>query len=101
MPFLDKEGLAHFWNQIIARLNTLIDAKSPDWNASEGEAGYVQNRTHWEDEDGTVHKLDMKFIEVVSEEDFLAWLNEAQVVEPVTSSTGEVYTTNNNEIYIL
>lgn len=76
-------------------------AVGADWNANEGEAGYVKNRTHWEDEDGTVHKLDKKFIEVISEEDFLTWLNEAQVVELVTSSAGEVYTTNNNEIYVL
>ena len=34
----------------------------PDWNAAEGEPGHVLNRTHWVDEDGTVHKLDPKFL---------------------------------------
>ena len=28
MPFLDKTGLAHLWEQIIARLNTKIDIEA-------------------------------------------------------------------------
>lgn len=35
------------------------------------------------------------------EKEFLVWLNEAKVVEPVASASGEIYTTNNNEIYVL
>lgn len=51
-------------NQAIARAITVLEGKvvDSDWNASEGEAGYVQNRTHYEDADGTVHKLDKKFL---------------------------------------
>ena len=48
-----------------------------------------------------VKQLDEKFIPVVSEDEFLAWLNEAKVVEPVAATSGELYTTNNNEMYIL
>lgn len=25
MPFLDKEGLAHFWNHVVARLNNKVE----------------------------------------------------------------------------
>lgn len=35
----------------------------PDWNQNDENApDYVKNRTHWEDEDGTVHKLDPKYL---------------------------------------
>lgn len=37
----------------------------------------------------------------VPEDEFILWLNEAKVVEPVASTSGEVYTTNNNELYVL
>lgn len=30
MPFLDKDGLAHFWNQIIARLNGKVEKEELD-----------------------------------------------------------------------
>lgn len=36
---------------------------APDWNAAEGEAGHVKNRTHYVDEKGVVHKLPNKFID--------------------------------------
>ena len=64
MPFLDKEGLTHFWNQIIAKLNTEVntaiepvaaeldtikDAKA-DWNQNnDNSIDYIKNRTHWVD----------------------------------------------------
>ena len=35
----------------------------PDWSSAEGEPGHVLSRTHYEDADGTVHKLDNKFID--------------------------------------
>lgn len=35
------------------------------------------------------------------DEDLLAWLNEENIVAPVASVSGELYTTNNNEIYVL
>ena len=42
--------------------NVLLDGEI-DWNATEGEPGHILNRTHWTDEDGTVHKLDNKYID--------------------------------------
>lgn len=42
-----------------------------------------------------------KDVQTVSDDDILNWLNEEKVVEPVTSASGEIYTTNNNNIYIL
>jgi hypothetical protein len=38
----------------------------PDWNAKEGEEGYIKNRTHWEESEVIV-----TFDGVVSEEDLL------------------------------
>lgn len=36
---------------------------APDWNAAEGEAGHVANRTHYVDKKGVIHKLPNKFID--------------------------------------
>lgn len=37
----------------------------------------------------------------IEDDEFLNWLNETSVVEPVADESGAIYTTNNNEIYIL
>lgn len=37
----------------------------------------------------------------IEDDEFLSWLNETDIVEPVTDESGAIYTTNNNEIYIL
>lgn len=39
--------------------------------------------------------------DIVSDEEFLAWLFEAKVVEPLMTASGEIYASNNNEIYVL
>ena len=39
--------------------------------------------------------------EELSESELLIWLNEANVVQFLASTIGEIYVTNNNEIYIL
>lgn len=39
--------------------------------------------------------------EMVSDDEFLGWLNDANVVEPLATTSGEIYVNNNNEIYIL
>lgn len=36
---------------------------APDWNAAEGAAGHIKNRTHYVDEKGVVHKLNNKYID--------------------------------------
>jgi hypothetical protein len=48
-----------------------------------------------------VKKIDEKYLNIIQDDDFLLWLNEANIVEPVRSASGEIYTTSNNEIYIL
>lgn len=37
----------------------------------------------------------------IEDDEFLDWLNETSIVEPVADESGAIYTTNNNEIYIL
>ena len=44
--------------------------------------------------------LDVKCREV-TEDEFLSWLNEENVVTPMASASGAIYTTNKNEIYVL
>jgi hypothetical protein len=39
--------------------------------------------------------------EMVSDDEFLSWLNDIKVVEPTASASGKIYTNNNNKIYIL
>lgn len=88
MPFLDKAGLAHLWDHIIAKLNTKADKedlKQSDWNQTDyTKLDYIKNKP-----------------EMVSDEEFLNWLAEEKIVEPVTTTTGELYVNNNNEIYVL
>jgi hypothetical protein len=31
----------------VSNVNALPFVNTPDWNAAEGEEGYVKNRTHW------------------------------------------------------
>ena len=44
--------------------------------------------------------IDAKFAET-SDEQLLLWLSNEGMVKPTASASGEIYTTNNNEIYIL
>ena len=37
----------------------------------------------------------------VTDDEFIVWLNEENIVTPIASASGEIYTSNNNEIYIL
>jgi hypothetical protein len=36
-----------------------------------------------------------------TEYEFVEFLNDISIVEPLASASGEIYTTNNNELYIL
>lgn len=47
-----------------------------------------------------LNALDIKYAEA-KDEDIIAWLSEESIVEPTVSASGEIYTTKNNEIYIL
>ena len=42
-------------------------------------------------------------IEIIeaTDEQIISWLNAESIVTPTISALGEIYTTNNNEIYIL
>lgn len=48
------------YDQLMERMAQLAN---PDWNQNDPDAkDYIKNRTHWVDDDGTVHKLDEKFL---------------------------------------
>jgi hypothetical protein len=88
MPFLDKTGLAHLWEHIVARLNTKADKAEimqSDWLQTDNtQLDYIKNKP-----------------EIVSDEEFFNWIIEEKIVEPIASTNGEIYITNNNEIYVL
>lgn len=46
-------------------------------------------------------KANADTISVVSDEEFLMWLVAAQLIEPASSVNGEIYTSKNNEVYVL
>ena len=57
----------------------------PDWNQNDTtKSDYIKNKP-----------------KELSEEMLFTWLNEEKIVSPLASKTGEIYITNNNEIYIL
>ena len=61
------------------------DLKQSDWNQSDSnELDYIKNKP-----------------QVISDDAFLEWLNEEDIVSPVATASGDLYVTNNNEIYIL
>lgn len=44
--------------------------------------------------------LDIKYAEATDTQ-IISWLKQESIVEPVASTSGEIYTTNNNEVFIL
>ena len=56
MKFLDGDGLARVWAKIKQTFAYKTDIKSSDWDASEGEDGYIENRTHYEEIIGRDYK---------------------------------------------
>lgn len=44
--------------------------------------------------------LDIKYAEVTDTQ-IISWLKQENMVEPVASASGEIYTTNKNEVFIL
>lgn len=45
--------------------------------------------------------VDGSNLQVATDEQILSWLDKEDIVTPTASASGEIYTTNNNEIYIL
>lgn len=65
-------------------IKTYVTVQS-DWAQNDEEAAdYIKNKP-----------------QEVTDDQFLLWLNEANVVTPTASTGGELYTTNKNEIYVL
>ena len=51
------------WTQ--GKIKESITASTADWNQNDKSAdNYVKNRTHWEEKDGTIHKLDSKYLDL-------------------------------------
>lgn len=60
------------WTQ--GKIKESITASTADWNQNDKSAdNYVKNRTHWEEKDGTIHKLDSKYLDLPTN---LATVNE-------------------------
>ena len=78
-----------------------------DWNQNDDTAvDYVKNRTHYTDAEGNVYKLEDKYLpdnlaRVPSDEELIITLKELDLRDPLTNSSGEIYTDTNNKIYSL
>lgn len=59
MEFLDKNGLQH----MLESLKPHIGSTTPDWNAAEGQVGFIKNRTHYEQEIAVLQKDTNKLVE--------------------------------------
>lgn len=57
------EVVVEEYSDILESWRKKISYTAPDWNAAADEEGYIKNRTHYTDPDGTVHKLDNKYID--------------------------------------
>jgi hypothetical protein len=79
------ESIQTLINGLVAIFAKKEDLKQSDWNQTDyTKLDYIKNKP-----------------EMVSDEEFLNWLAEEKIVEPVTTTTGELYVNNNNEIYVL
>ena len=54
--FLDGDGLAVVWAKLKNTFAYKTDIKTPDWDAAEGEDGYIDHRTHYEEISGREYK---------------------------------------------
>lgn len=72
-----------------------------DWAQNDpAGAGYIKGRTHWVDDDGTVHKLSENFLPEVDGADALEALASADIVAPAYQD-GAFYTAGGGEIYTI
>ena len=60
-PGIVKQLDEKFIPDTIARTSDIPTVPTPNWNASQGQAGYIENRTHYED-GNTIVQLNEKFI---------------------------------------
>lgn len=71
-----------------------IKDSTADWNQDNPNAdNYVKNRTHWEEEDGTIHKLDSKYLDLP---DNIATTTDVQ--EIVNDVSADINNSLNNKI---
>lgn len=83
--FILPESIKTMINALMAVFAKKEDLKQSDWNQSDNaKLDFIKNKP-----------------QEVTDEQFLSWLSEENVVTPTASASGEIYTTNKNEIYIL
>lgn len=79
------ESIQTLINGLVAIFAKKEDLKQSDWNQTDyTKLDYIKNKP-----------------EMVSDEEFFNWLAEADIIQPVSTTTGELYVNNNNEIYVL
>lgn len=75
------EVVVEEYSDILENWRKTLSANVPNWNAAADEEGYIENRTHYTDPDGTVHKLDNKYIDA----DWMATSKENEYTSVVIS----------------
>lgn len=61
----------------------------------------LTDKPFYEGEDGKLYLIEEKFLPIATDEDIMAFLSEMNLINPVTSSDGSVYTNADGDIYTL
>ena len=88
--------------ELDTQLDSITDAKA-DWNQNdETSIDYIKNRTHWTEDDGTVHKLDNKYSKSnVEGQTFTYKVGESIISTTKTASQGaEIYNNYTDNVAI-
>lgn len=91
MAFLDEFGLNKLWQNIMTKLNNNvdkiydhIDKTQSNWNAQEGEPGYILNKP-----------------EEITSDDALELLAECGIIDPVTTADNSILIDENENILLV
>lgn len=78
-----------------------VDYGGADWAQNDpAGAGYVKGRTHWVDDDGTVHQISETFLPEADGADALEIMADAGIITPAYQD-GTIYTADTGEIYTI
>ena len=85
-------------------INDKFSSHTHDWNASEGEAGYIKNRTHWVDMQPVTMSFttgnqssDGSYVEIDDDSISLLWENKESI--RCVSTAGYVYTYRDHKVH--
>lgn len=89
-------------------INEFSKMVQSDWNQNDPTAkDYVKGRTHWVDDDGTVHTLNSQFLpenlksSILTDDDILDSLIATDMLSAVKDTDGKIFTDETNKILLM